>query len=118
MRCTKYVNKRMVESLILGGAFDSFGYRRSQYTAVYEDLMHRIAGMDKQKSGAQLSLFGTLIAEETPKAEYPDIPRMAFRRPAFQGKVRPRRVCQRASLRAVRALFPRRQLQLRAACRL
>ena len=74
MRCTKYVNKRMVESLILGGAFDSFGYRRSQYTAVYEDLMHRIAGMDKQKSGAQLSLFGTLIAEETPKAEYPDIP--------------------------------------------
>ena len=74
MRCTKYVNKRMVESLILGGAFDSFGYHRSQYAAVYEELMHRIAGMDKQKSGAQLSLFGTLIKEETPEANYPDIP--------------------------------------------
>ena len=74
MRCTKYVNKRMVESLILGGAFDSFGYHRSQYAAVYEDLMHRISGMDKQKSGAQLSLFGTIIKEETPEAHYPDLP--------------------------------------------
>lgn len=64
----------MVESLILGGAFDNFGHHRSQYIAVYEDLMRRIAGMEKQKSGAQLSLFGSLIQEETPKADYPNIP--------------------------------------------
>lgn len=74
MRCTKLCNKRMVESLILGGAFDNFGHHRSQYIAVYEDLMRRIAGMEKQKSGAQLSLFGSLIQEETPKADYPNIP--------------------------------------------
>lgn len=74
MRCTKCCNRRMVESLILGGAFDSFGYHRSQYIAVYEDMMRRIAGMDKQKSGAQLSLFGSFIQEEAPEAEYPAIP--------------------------------------------
>ncbi len=74
MRCTKYVNKRMVESLIFGGAFDSMGKHRSQYAAVYEDLMRRISGIDKQKSSAQMSLFGDFIREEPPVAEYPDIP--------------------------------------------
>ncbi len=74
MRCTKFVNKRMVEALIFGGAFDSFGKRRSQYAAVYEELMRRIAGMDKQRGGAQMSLFGDILEEEAPKAEYPDLP--------------------------------------------
>ena len=74
MRCTKFINKRMVEALIFGGAFDSMGMRRSQYNAVYEDLMRRIQGIDKQKASAQLSLFGDFIAEEAPKAEYPDLP--------------------------------------------
>ncbi len=74
MRCTKFVNKRMVEALIWGGAFDSFGKHRSQYNAVYEDLMKRIAGMDKQKSGAQMSLFGDIIEEKAPEADYPAIP--------------------------------------------
>ncbi len=74
MRCTKFVNKRMVEALIFGGAFDGFGKRRSQFAAVYEDLMRRIAGMDKQKNSAQLSLFGDIIEEQAPVADYPDIP--------------------------------------------
>ncbi len=73
MRCTKYVNKRMVESLIFGGAFDGFGKHRSQYYAVYEDLMRRISGIDKQKSGLQMSLFGDIIQEEAPTADYPEI---------------------------------------------
>ncbi len=74
MRCTKYINKRMVEALIFGGAFDGFGKRRSQYAAVYEELMRRIAGIDKQKESAQMSLFGDVIEEDAPKAEYPDLP--------------------------------------------
>ncbi len=74
MRCTKFVNKRMVEALIFGGAFDGFGKHRSQYAAVYEELMRRIAGMDKHKNGAQMSLFGDIIEEEAPKAEFPKIP--------------------------------------------
>ncbi len=74
MRCTKYLNKRMVEALIFGGAFDGFGQRRSQYAAVYEELMRRIAGIEKQKGSAQMSLFGDIIEEEAPKVEYPNLP--------------------------------------------
>ncbi len=74
MRCTKFVNKRMVESLIFGGAFDGMGKRRSQYAAVYEDLIRRVQGMDKQKNSAQISLFGDLIQEEAPTVSYPELP--------------------------------------------
>ena len=74
MRCIRFVNKKMVESLIFGGAFDSMGKHRSQYEAVYEDLMRRLAAIDKQKSSAQMSLFGDIIREEAPKANYPAIP--------------------------------------------
>ncbi len=74
LRCTKFVNKRMVEALIMGGAFDGFGYHRSQFIAVYEELMHRVQGIDKSKASAQMSLFGDILEEEAPKAEFPNIP--------------------------------------------
>ena len=74
MRCVRFVNKKMVESLIFGGAFDSMGKRRAQYHAVYEELMRRLAAIDKQKSSAQMSLFGDIIEEEAPEVKYPDIP--------------------------------------------
>lgn len=74
LRCTKFVNKRMVEALIMGGAFDGFGYHRSQYAAVYEELMKRVQGIDKSKASAQMSLFGDVLEEEAPQADYPDIP--------------------------------------------
>ena len=73
-RCTKYVNKRIVESLIYAGAFDCFGYRRSQYAAVYEEVMTRVSSMDKQKAGAQISLFGSILQEQTVEVKFPDIP--------------------------------------------
>ena len=74
MRCIRFINKKMVESLIFGGAFDSMGQKRSQYEAVYEDLMRRLAAIDKQKTSAQMSLFGDIIQDEAPKANYPNIP--------------------------------------------
>ncbi len=74
MRCIRFVNKKMVESLIFGGAFDSMGKRRAQYAAVYEELMRRLAAIDKQKSGAQMSLFGDIIEEAAPEVVYPDLP--------------------------------------------
>ncbi len=73
-RCCKYVNKRIVESLIYAGAFDCFGYNRAQMAAVYEDALARVNGMEKQKSGAQLSLFGDIIEEENIEIHYPNIP--------------------------------------------
>ncbi len=73
MRCISFINKKMVEALILGGAFDSMGHYRSQYAAVYEDLMRRMQSLEKQKNSMQISLFGDFIHEDAPKAEYPPI---------------------------------------------
>ncbi len=73
-RCCKYVNKRIVESLIYAGAFDCFGYNRAQVAAVYEEALARVNGMEKQKQGAQISLFGDIIEEENIQIDYPNIP--------------------------------------------
>ncbi len=74
MRCSKYLNKRIVESLIYAGAFDCFGYSRAQVAAVYEDALSRVNGMEKQKAGQQISLFGDIIEEENIEIKYPNIP--------------------------------------------
>ncbi len=73
-RCCKYVNKRIVESLIYAGAFDCFGHTRSQFAAVYEEALSRISAMDKQKGGMQISLFGTFLEEQAIEIKYPDVP--------------------------------------------
>ncbi len=74
MRCSKYVNKRIVESLIYAGAFDCFGYTRSQFAAVYEEVLTRVSAIDKQKAGAQISLFGSVLQEQAIEIKYPNIP--------------------------------------------
>ena len=73
-RCAKYINKRIVESLIYAGAFDSFGYARSQVAAVYEDVFARVNSRDKQKAGAQISLFGDIVEEQAVEVNFPNIP--------------------------------------------
>ena len=73
-RCTKFVNKRIVESLIYAGAFDCFGYNRAQVASVYEDVMSRVGAMDKQKAGAQMSFFGSMIEEQRIDVVFPNIP--------------------------------------------
>ncbi len=75
-RCAKYVNKRIVESLIYAGAFDCFGYTRSQFAAVYEDVMARVNARDKQSGGNQLSFFGMSggLEEMAIEINYPDLP--------------------------------------------
>ena len=73
-RCSKYVNKRIVESLIYAGAFDCFGYSRAQFAAVYEEALARVSAMDKQKGGAQISLFGSILEEQAIDITYPNIP--------------------------------------------
>lgn len=75
-RCSKYVNKRIVESLIYSGAFDCFGYHRSQYAVVYEDAMSRVNALDKQKASAQISIFGLggLVEEQKLNIRFPDLP--------------------------------------------
>ncbi len=74
MRCAGIVNKRIIEGLILAGAFDEMGVPRSQLYAVYYELYTRAAAINKQKSSAQISLFGEIIEEEKLDVKYPNIP--------------------------------------------
>ncbi|MBR5900199.1 MAG: DNA polymerase III subunit alpha, partial [Clostridia bacterium] len=74
-RCISFgINKRLVESLILAGAFDEFGVNRRSLMAVYANYMDRVAENNKKKNEFQISLFGTLLAEdEGLKIEYPNL---------------------------------------------
>lgn len=70
-------NKRFLESMILGGAFDCFSVKRSQMMAVYEGIVERVGADRKNQENGQLSLFGTLLKNDTSTANtvtYPDIP--------------------------------------------
>ena len=72
-RCAKYINKRIMESLIYAGAFDCFA-NRAQVAAVYEEVLSRVNAMDKQKAGDQLSLFGSVVEEQALEVQFPNIP--------------------------------------------
>lgn len=74
LRCAGVVNKRIIEGLILAGAFDEMGVARSRLYAVYDELYNRAAAINKQKNGAQISLFGDIIEESKLEVTYPDIP--------------------------------------------
>jgi DNA polymerase-3 subunit alpha len=53
------VNKRVIESLIKCGAFDSTGARRAQMMAALESAAELGQKIQKEKESAQASLFGT-----------------------------------------------------------
>ena len=72
------VNRRVVESLIRCGAFDSMGYRRSQLMAVYGQVLDGIAAEHKRNLEGQMDLFGVLEGAQESAApaapELPDLP--------------------------------------------
>ena len=70
-------NKRVVESLIKCGAFDSFGNKRSQLLAVYERVMDAYHRINAAKNDMQISIFDMLSDDEKPsesiEIDFPDI---------------------------------------------
>lgn len=58
------INKRLVESLILAGAFDCFNHTRSSLCEVFADYMDRISEANKKKNSFQISFFGTVLKED------------------------------------------------------
>jgi len=72
---TKYFNKRMLENLIKGGAFDSLNHRRSQLLASVETGLGLAQQAHRDKSAGQLSLldFWGGDTEETPMIDLPNI---------------------------------------------
>ncbi len=65
------INKKMIECLIMTGAFDCFGKFRSQYMAVYEKLVERAVKDKKSNQIGQLSFFGDDSIKDV--VDYPDI---------------------------------------------
>ncbi len=73
------VNKRVVESLVKCGAFDSTGGRRSQLMSALEDAMAIGQKIQQERESAQVSLFGVEEIIRTNgngkgKTQLPDIP--------------------------------------------
>lgn len=68
-------NKRIIESLILAGAFDCFGKNRTQLMAVYEMVIERVNKDKKSVANGQISMFDTLFKTEQKLASinYPNI---------------------------------------------
>ncbi len=58
------INKRLVESLIRCGAFDSLGAYRSQLIAIYEMTLDSVMQERKRNIAGQVSLFGEITASE------------------------------------------------------
>jgi len=67
------VNKRVVESLIKCGAFDSLGHRRSQMMAALEEALEYGQRIQKEKADPQLGLFGT-TETSAPEINAPTLP--------------------------------------------
>ena len=57
-------NKRVVESLIRSGAFDTLGANRPQMLAVYESEMDASQSMRKKNVSGQVSLFDMMAGDE------------------------------------------------------
>ena len=75
--CGGEINKKAIEGLIISGAFDSFGVRRSQMLRVYEAALDEIVGDRKRNVEGQIDLFGG-TEEQSGREDlsYPDIPEL------------------------------------------
>ena len=68
------LNKRVIESLIKCGAFDSVGAKRSQMLAILSKAVQTAAQNQRDKASGQISLFGEETMNATAEIELPDIP--------------------------------------------
>ena len=74
---SEQVNKRVVESLILSGAMDCTGAKRTQLMVVYESALDGAAKSRRSNVAGQMSLFGDGLLEVKPTL--PDIPEYNLR---------------------------------------
>ncbi len=67
------VNRRVVESLIKAGAFDSFGGHRSQLLAALDRAMEKGQSAQRDADSGQVGLFGGGGAPELPEEPLPGV---------------------------------------------
>jgi len=71
------VNRRVIESLIKAGAFDSIGAKRSQLFAVLGHVLEQAQAVQRDRQSGQISLFAMMepaAATKSAAVELPDIP--------------------------------------------
>ncbi len=74
------LNKRMVESLIKSGAFDSLGVYRSRLLAGYERLLDTLSERNRTNLAGQLDMFSTNIGfSSAPAFEFPNLPDLTLK---------------------------------------
>lgn len=64
---SRKVNRRVIESLIKAGAFDSIGNKRSQLFAILDQALDQAQSAQRDKQSGQISLFGLLPDAEALK---------------------------------------------------
>ncbi|MBW2514033.1 MAG: DNA polymerase III subunit alpha, partial [Deltaproteobacteria bacterium] len=68
------VNKRVLESLIKSGAFDTLGLKRSQLFSALEDILEYGQRVQREKSDPQMGLFGN--SQDQPAINLPSLPKI------------------------------------------
>ena len=68
------LNKTQIESLILSGAFDELGAKRSQLMEVYDRIFKNAQADARRASSGQMSLFDLAGTPALPEVVLPDIP--------------------------------------------
>lgn len=72
----RVVNKRVIESLIKCGAFDSLGARRSQLMAILDRAVETAASRQRDLASGQIGLFCEETINDADEIILPDIPEM------------------------------------------
>lgn len=70
----RLVNRKVIESLIKCGAFDSFGLHRSQMFAMIDHALDVADILQKDRDSGQLSFFDTFESDDTFKKEFQQVP--------------------------------------------
>ncbi|MEJ5377991.1 MAG: DNA polymerase III subunit alpha [bacterium] len=70
---TQKVNKRVMESLIKCGAFDSFGGHRAQYMAGLDQVMEEAQRLHRARARGQMSMFGEVSNFSLPGDLLPEV---------------------------------------------
>ncbi len=71
---SRLVNRKVIESLIKCGAFDSFNLYRSQLIAILDKAMEVAGGIQKDRMNGQLSFFDTFEDQDHFKKSFQDVP--------------------------------------------
>lgn len=71
---SRLVNKKVIESLIKCGAFDSLGLFRSQLLTILEEAMERAFAFQRDRQKGQFSFFDRTYKNSTFKRDFYEIP--------------------------------------------